>query len=378
MASETIHPDQLEDRLSQCRKALSENEIDTFLVLIEANRRYLSGYTGEDNGFDESAGALLISEARLTLLTDSRFELQAKKEAPLFEVVCYKEDLAKILPDCLTSLHTKRLGFESTRLSFSQYNAITEALDAENMGIELVGTENMVENFRMIKAESEIDSTREALAIAEKAFSHFIGHIEEGMTERDAAWAMEKGMREAGADSVSFPTICASGPNSALPHAIAGQRSFKPGEPILFDWGARRKGYCSDISRTVTIGRPDERFEQVYQTVYEAQQLAIGAIRAGVSSKAVDTVARDYIDREGFGEEFGHALGHGTGLAIHEPPRLSPLTDTPLESGMIVTVEPGIYLPGWGGVRIENMVVVREDGAEVLNALDDTNFSPFI
>ncbi|MEE8398425.1 MAG: aminopeptidase P family protein, partial [Desulfobacterales bacterium] len=320
----------------------------------------------------------LISDARLLLLTDSRFELQAKKEAPLFEVICYKESLAQILPDCLSSLHTKRLGFESTRLSFSQHKAISEALDAEGMDVELVGTENMVESFRMIKSESEIDSTRDALGIAETVFSDFIGHIVPGMTEKDAAWGLEKALREAGADSLSFPIICASGPNSALPHAIPGTRAFKAGEPILFDWGTRCRGYCSDISRTVTIGQPDDRFEQIYPVVYDAQQLAIGAIKEGVSSKAVDTLARDYIDQKGFGEQFGHALGHGTGLAIHEPPRLSPFTDSPLTSGMIVTVEPGIYLPEWGGVRIENMVVVREDGAEVLNTLNDTNFSPFI
>ena len=185
VASETIHPVRFEDRLTRCRKALSENRIDTFLVLIEENRRYLSGYTGEDNGFDESAGALLISGTRQILLTDSRFELQANEEAPLFEVVCHREGLAKILPEYLTSLHTKRLGFESARLSFSQYNAFTEALNTGNMTVELVGTEDIVESFRVIKAESEIDCTMEALAMAEMDRKQTAGELLTLLTGRN-------------------------------------------------------------------------------------------------------------------------------------------------------------------------------------------------
>ena len=181
---------------------------------------------------------------------------------------------------------------------------------------------------------------------------------------------MEKGMREAGADALSFPTIVAAGTNSALPHAIPGDRVINNGEPILFDWGARLNGYCSDISRTVVLGKPDSTFEKVFQTVLDAQRLATDAIKPGISSKAVDKVARDHIETKGFGGKFGHGLGHGTGLAIHESPRLSPLKDIVLEPGMVSTVEPGVYLPDWGGVRLENMIVVRNNGAEVLNRTD--------
>ncbi len=176
-------------------------------------------------------------------------------------------------------------------------------------------------------------------------------------------------MRAAGADGLSFPTIVASGPNSALPHAIPGSRRLQRGEPVLFDWGARLGGYCSDISRTVVFGPPDDTFRRVYETVAEAQRLAIEAIRAGSSSREVDAVARGHIDKMGFAGKFGHGLGHGAGLAIHEAPRLSPLKDTPLKEGMVTTVEPGVYLEGWGGVRLENMVAVRADRAEVLNGL---------
>jgi Xaa-Pro aminopeptidase len=360
----------IENRLSRVRKSLFELNIDTFLVLVAENRHYLSGFTSEDTLFDESAGALLITDTELILATDSRFELQAETEAPLFEIYCYKEGLIKSLPDLLKRLQTRRLGFESIRLTHSQHKKIVEALNTESLSVELVDTEDVVENLRIVKEEIEIQATKKALAIAEAVFRDVAASVKIGMTEKQAAWAMEKGMREAGADSLSFPTIVASGPNSALPHAIPGDRTFNSGEPILFDWGAKLNGYCSDISRTFVIGEPDGTFKKVFRSVREAQQMAIDAIRPGASSKAVDHIARSHIENMGYKDKFGHGLGHGTGLAIHEAPRLSPLKDTPLEPGMIFTVEPGIYLPGWGGIRLENMAVVREDGVEVLNNLE--------
>jgi Xaa-Pro aminopeptidase len=185
---------------------------------------------------------------------------------------------------------------------------------------------------------------------------------------------MEKAMREAGAQGLSFPVIVASGPNSALPHAIPTERKLRRGEPILFDWGARLHEYCSDTTRTVIMGRPDDQFKTVFNTVVEARDMAIDAIKAGVSGTQVDRIARDHIEQNGFAGKFGHGLGHGTGLAVHESPRLSPVRDQQLEAGMIVTVEPGIYLPGWGGIRMENQVVVRDTHAQVLN--DPAPFNP--
>ncbi len=360
----------IENRLEKVRKILSEKNLDTFLVLVGENRRYLSGFTGEDHHFDESAGALFITDSRLILATDSRFELQAKNEALLYEICCYKKGLAKALPDILNTLQTKRLGFESVRMSYFQYQEIDKQLKSDRLQIELIPTDNIVENLRVIKAEPEIEETKKALSIAESVFKGFASTITPGMTEKEAAWAMEKGMREAGADALSFPTIVASGPNSALPHAIPQDRKFKKGEPILFDWGVRLNGYCSDTSRTLVIGQPDDTFVKVCKTVIDAQAKAIDAIKPGMSGKAVDEVARNHIDKMGFKDKFSHGLGHGTGLAVHENPRLSPLSDKILEPGMIVTVEPAIYIPGWGGIRIENQVVIREDGAEVLNSLD--------
>jgi Xaa-Pro aminopeptidase len=238
-----------------------------------------------------------------------------------------------------------------------------------------VPLEDVVESQRAVKNDREIAVTCEALAIAERSFAGLVRDLSPGISERELAWSLEKAMREAGAEGVSFPPIVAAGPNGALPHAVPGDRRIRSGEPVLFDWGARRGGYCSDTSRTLVVGKPDDTFLGVHHTVREAQRRAIDAIRAGVGTRSVDAVARSFIEDSGFAGKFGHGLGHGTGLAIHEEPRLSPLRDSVLEAGMIVTVEPGVYIPGWGGVRIENQVVVREDGAEVLNGLP-TAFSP--
>lgn len=360
----------IQQRIEALRKAIAAQNLDALLVLVEENRRYLSGFTGEDTQCDESAGALLITPSRLVLATDSRYREHAEIEAPLYEIVCYKKGLAKQLPALTTHLKIRRLGFESICATVLQLNQWEKALAENDVAVELVPTEDLVENLRIIKSADEIEKTRRALSLAEKAFSRAIARAKPGMRERELAWEMEKAMREAGADELSFPTIVASGANSALPHAVPGDRRIRASEPLLVDWGARLDGYCSDTTRTVIVGRPDDKFLNVYHTVLTAQQKAIAAIRAGVHVRDVDSVARTYINEKGFEGKFGHGLGHGTGLAVHEQPRLSPLADAVLEEGMLCTVEPGIYLPGWGSVRIENQVVVRKDGAESLNSLD--------
>ena len=360
----------IDHRVRQLRKGFTGAGIDALLVLVSENRRYLSGFSADDTQFDESAGALLITADDLLLATDSRYELQARREAPASEVICYREGLAKQLPDMLQHLRIDRLGFESVRLSVQQHEAVKTELAKSAKSIQLLPVEDLVEKLRIVKDETEVEQTRSALRIAEKAFTACLSHVRPGVTEKELAWMMEKGMREAGAEALSFSTIVAAGPNSALPHAVPGDRAVRQGEPILFDWGARLGGYCSDISRTVVLGKADGRFQKVFQTVLDAQRFAIDAIRPGASSREVDKIARDHIERKGYKGLFGHGLGHGTGLAIHEAPRLSPLKDFRLETGMVSTVEPGIYIPDWGGVRLENMIVVRESGAEVLNELD--------
>jgi Xaa-Pro aminopeptidase len=343
------------------------------IVSIQENRRYLSGFTGEDTQFDESAGALIISDAHPLLVTDSRFTLQARREAPFFEIYQYEKGLAKELPEILHRLNVKRVGFESRRVSFFQYREMLKELVEKGISVELTPVDDLIEGLRLIKDQSEINYIKKALNLAEAAFIKVTRTMEPGMTENQIAWAMEVHVREAGGEGLSFPTIVASGPNSALPHAIPGTRRINEGEPILFDWGVRLNGYCSDTSRTIVMGTPDNAFLKIHETVRIAQEKAIDAIKPGISGKTVDAIARSYIDEQGYKGKFGHGLGHGIGLAVHEGPRLSPLSTSILEPGMIVTVEPGIYIADWGGVRIENLVVVREYGAEVLNTLDTSS-----
>lgn len=359
----------IESRLSKLRQSISEKQMDAFLVLIEENRRYMSGFTGEDHQFDESAGALLICAEQQILATDSRFELQAMREAPLYEVIIYRKGLPQVLANLVDRCHIRSLGFESTRVSMQSYTTLQKELNGDGRQVAMIPQEFFVESLRQVKTSAEIEQTQKALDLAEDVFRNVVKTLKPGMSEKSIAWSMEKAMRQAGADAISFPVIVAAGPNSALPHAIPTDREIRQGEPILFDWGARLDGYCSDTSRTVILGQPDEIFLKVHRTVLEAQQKAIAAIKSGANSKEVDAVARDHIHRQGYEGKFGHGLGHGTGLAVHEAPRLSPLKETLLEKGMIVTVEPGIYIPEWGGVRIENQVVVGDHGPQVLNHL---------
>ncbi|MFO7965424.1 MAG: Xaa-Pro peptidase family protein [Desulfobacterales bacterium] len=362
--------DIFQNRITRLRQRIAEVNLDALLVSIDENRRYLSGFTGEDTHFDESAGVLMITADRSILATDSRFTLQARKEAPLFDIHQYEKGLAKELPGLIARLDVSRIGFEDRRVSVFQHREMTREASEQGLDAEFVPCEDLVEQLRLIKDESEIALTRKALSVAEAAFVETAGMLEPGMTEKEIAWNLEQTVRRSGGDTLSFPTIVASGPNSALPHAVPGDRKIKSGEPILFDWGVRMDGYCSDTSRTLILGKPDDTFSTIHEIVRTAQRLAIAEIKPGAHGKAVDEIARTFIEDNGYKGKFGHGLGHGTGLAVHEGPRLSPLSTSILEPGMIVTVEPGIYIEKWGGVRIENQVVVREDGPEVLNRLD--------
>jgi Xaa-Pro aminopeptidase len=354
-------------RVDQLRDKLAGEEFDTLMVLQQENRRYLSGFTGEDGQCDESAGALFITAEELLLATDSRYETQARTEAPQFEIYRYEKGLTKEIPAILGKLRTKRLAFESVRIPFLWFQELEKELKEAGLSVPLIPTKDLVENLRLTKSPEEVHAIRRSLALCEAVFERLLKELLPGPTEKELAWAIEKGLREEGAEALAFPPIVASGPNAALPHAVPGNRVIGLGEPILFDWGARLNGYCSDISRTILLGDPDPTFKKVYQVVKDAQAKAVEAMRAGVSTKAVDEVARNHIGDQGFGDRFGHGLGHGVGLAVHEGPRLSPLRPMVLEAGMVTTVEPGIYIPGWGGVRLENMVVVQEGGAMILN-----------
>ncbi|MFQ5814763.1 MAG: M24 family metallopeptidase, partial [Anaerolineae bacterium] len=260
------------------------------------------------------------------------------------------------------------VGFESAHLTVDQHREWQEvAEDAVSTSeFELVPTKELVEMIRAVKDEDELGKIKKAIALADEAISHIVDFIEPGMTEKEVAWEMEVFMRTHGAEKLAFDLIVGSGPNGAMPHATVSERAIRAGEPIVIDMGARIDGYNSDMTRTICAGRPDDKFKEIYDIVLEAQLTAEQNIRPGMQGKQADDIARQVIEKAGYGKEFGHGLGHGVGLAVHEKPGVGRLSEDVLVPGMVFTVEPGIYLPGWGGVRIEDIVVLKEDGVEVL------------
>ena len=359
------------ERLARLQGVLARKNIHALLVTQPANRRYLSGYTAADHDIQESAGVLLVPRrGQPYLLTDSRFILQAEEEAAGFAVRLYQKGLPARLQRLLPELSVRRLAFESHYLLHSTAGRLARL--AEKLKIDLVPVTDMVEPLRTVKTDGEIDRIRAAVLLNERVFQQVYRTIRPGMTEAAIALALETAMRELGAEGPSFDTIVAFGTNAAKPHAVPSTRVLAAGETVLIDMGLVLDGYCSDMTRTVVVGKPDPLFTERLRIVRRAQLTAIKAIRAGILSRDVDLAARRVIREAGYGACFGHALGHGVGLEVHEEPRLSSRCRKKLRAGMVVTVEPGIYLPEWGGIRLENMVVVREGGCEVLN--QDTTF----
>ncbi len=365
----------IRERINRLKGKMRENQIDTIMIFSDENRRYLSGYTGEDSSYDETAGILVITEKQNILVTDARYDVQAENEAgDLYSINCYTGKLADELIDILKDAKSKKIGVEASRLSYGEYRKLADNISKNNYDIEFGDASEILDLLRINKDDEEINEIKAALEIAETAFMEFRNRIKLGMTEKESAWLLEKLIREKGAESLSFPVIAAAGKNSALPHAIPGNKKLKKGEPLLFDFGAKLNGYCSDTTRTLVMGRPDEKFKKIYKILFDAQQLAVDNIKPGISAQDIDKTARDYIDATEFKGKFTHSLGHGVGLAIHEAPRLSKKDNTILEPGMVITVEPGIYLPEWGGIRLENMVMVTDNGACVLNKMDYNNY----
>lgn len=342
-------------RLDQLRQTLSAQELDAMLVTRPENQRYLSGFTGGE-------GALLISQSDAFLITDFRYYEQVAEEAPDFQLVKIQGKATQTLKGLLKERGIRTLGFESAHVPFSQYQEWRKA----TRGVRWVPLQDAVETLRLIKDPGELAAIRKAIAIADAACEHIRRFIKPGMTEKQVAWELEAYMRTHGAESLAFPLIVGSGPNGAKPHAVLQDRPIREGEPIVLDLGARVDGYNSDLTRTICLGQPDEKLKEIYDIVLRAQLAAEEGARAGMKGQEVDALARKVIEEAGHGEHFGHGLGHGVGLAVHEGPRAAPSATTTMESGMVCTIEPGIYLPGWGGVRIEDMVLFTADGVEVL------------
>jgi len=342
-------------RLQHIREAMTAQNWDALLVSQPENRRYLSGFTG-------SAGHLLITPEHALLLTDFRYIEQAGRQSPDFEIVQVNGEFHSYLPGLLADHALRAVAFESAHVTVAEF----EKWRAATPEVSWVATERVIEDLRMVKDEDELAAIRRAVALTDEAFAHIASFIRPGVTEREVTWEIERYMRTHGADKVAFELIVAAGPNGAMPHATASQRAIRPSEPVVIDIGAAISGYHSDMTRTVSLGRIPRQLTQVYEVVLQAQQAAEAALKPGVTGREADQVAREVIAAAGFGPHFGHSLGHGVGLAVHEGPRLSRLSDDVLQPGMVVTVEPGVYLPGWGGVRIEDLVVITADGCEVL------------
>ena len=351
----------MKERVARLASQLPERELDAILISAPENRRYLSGFTG-------SAGYLLVTSQRQVLFTDSRYIEQAGNQSPHFEVIQTQPGLGWLM-DALKETGVRRVGFESDNMTVASYNRVLDAIKEEEDlgGTSLIATSGITGELRVLKDVDELAQLQKAIDASDRAMEAVCPTIEAGMTEKEVAWRMEVAMREFGADNLSFDTIVAAGPNGAMAHHRPSDSVIQAGEPIVIDMGAQVNGYCSDITRTVVVGDPDETFHKIYNIVLGAQLTAINTVRPGLTGEECDALSRDVIAGAGYGDNFGHSLGHGVGLAVHENPRVGPRAEDVLKPDMVFTIEPGIYLPGWGGVRIEDIVILGADGATPLS-----------
>lgn len=337
-------------KLANLREALKENGLDALLVTNPYNRRYVTGFTG-------SAGVAVVSAEDAVFITDFRYTEQAAEQVQGFRIVKHEKTIIEEVANQVEQMKIKTLGFEKDNVSFGTYELYNDKVDAE-----LKAVSGIVEKLRMVKTADEIEILKQAAKIADDAFAHICTFIKPGVTELEVSNELEMFMRKQGATSSSFDTIVASGERGALPHGVASDKVIQSGELVTLDFGALYNGYISDITRTVAVGEPSEKMKEIYEVTLAAQELALEKIKSGMTGIEADAIARDYIKSKGYGDAFGHSTGHGIGLEVHEGPALSFRSETVLVPNMIVTVEPGIYLPGIGGVRIEDDIIITEDG----------------
>jgi Xaa-Pro aminopeptidase len=342
-------------RIENLRKKMQSNKLDAFLVTDLTNIRYLTGFSG-------SNGLAVVVKRSVYLITDFRYEEQVLKETNGCKIFITKNSLYEELYICKVLNKIKTIGFEGSNISFLLAQKIKKLFSF----IKFLPFDDFIEDIAVQKDESEIQATRKAVEISDTVFLEALQYIQPGMTELDVAAELSYRMKKHGAECDSFDIIAASGINSSMPHVKASNKKIKNHEPLLLDFGASLAGYRSDMSRTVFFGKPSTEFLNIYETVLEAQKLAIENVRSGYSGADLDGIARDYISGRGYGKYFGHGLGHGIGLKIHLKPNLSYLSREVLAENMIITIEPGIYLPSKFGVRIEDDLVVKKNGFENL------------
>lgn len=340
------------DRISKVRELLTEKNLDAVLVMSPHNRRYLSQFTG-------SAGSVIITKDKALLTSDFRYNAQAQEQATDFEFVLQTGGHLPFVIELLEKNNVKRLGFEG---HLTTYNIFAEL----DKSFELTPLSGEIEKIRMVKSEDEVALIQKACDIADATYEHILTFVKAGMTEMDVKNELERKMRELGASGASFDIIVASGARGALPHGVASEKVIEDGEMVTLDFGALYKGYISDITRTFAVGEPSDEMKKVYDVVLESQIAALEQIKPGMTGAEADKVSRDIIASHGYGENFGHSLGHGIGLEVHEGPGLAGRVETVLEEGMCITIEPGIYIDGVGGVRIEDDCIVTKDGLQRL------------
>lgn len=338
------------DRLNRVREKLKDLAVDGILITSDKNRRYITDFTG-------TAGIAIISLTGAKFITDFRYVEQANNQINNFDIVQHKGPIHEEVARQVKELEIKKLGFEQDYLTFGTYK-----LYENELGVEMIPVSGVIEKLRLIKTAKELQILKEAAKIADAAFDHIIQFIKPGLTELEVSNELEFYMRKKGASSSSFDTIVASGYRSALPHGVASEKVIATGELVTLDFGAYYQGYCSDITRTIAVGEPSDELKNIYNIVLGAQLSGMNGIKPGMTGKQADALTRDYIIAKGYGDYFGHSTGHGIGLDVHEGPTLSLKSETILEPGMVVTVEPGIYIQGLGGVRIEDDIVITNDG----------------
>ncbi len=347
-----------QSRLEAVRALMSEHQLDAIVVTKYVNLHYFSGFRGDDT-------TLVISRDEAMLITDNRYTEQAVQQAPLFTIVEQENGLLAKTAECVKKTGAKKVGFEGNALIYDDFVTLTKLLD----GCEFT-TAVLLDDLRQIKDEEEIANIRKACAIADIGFKDILTYVRPGMTEVQVAAHLENCMRENGSEGPSFTTIMASGIRGVLPHGIATDKVIAEGEFLTMDYGAIYAGYDSDITRTICIGHADEKQRRIYGAVLESQKLALTKIKPGVSGKSVHMAVQENLARYDLKQYFGHGLGHSLGLEIHENPRMSLKREDILQENMLITDEPGVYIPGWGGLRIEDTVLVTEDGCEPLTKAD--------
>lgn len=338
------------NRIKNVQKKLKDNKIDALLVTNMYNIRYLANFTG-------TTGLIVVTEENAYFVTDFRYTEQAAEEAKGFEIVKNEGLIYEEVANLVKKDNIERLGFEQENITYATYQKINEIIPSE-----LEPTSGIVEKLREVKSEEEIEIIQKAVDIAEKAYDYILGFVKPGMTEIEVANELDFYMRNLGATGVSFDTIVASGVRSAMPHGVASDKVIEEGDMVTIDFGCYYEGYASDMTRTFAVGDPGEELKEIYNIVQEANRRVTEVAKAGMTGAELDATARDYIAEKGYGDQFGHTTGHGLGLEVHEGPAVSFRNEEPLVENNIVTNEPGIYIQGVGGVRIEDDLVIKEDG----------------